>query len=178
MTAVTASDPALLFGYRDDYRNIICKFENARDAVSYWRSKDCCGSPCRLTNGRWYTINDVKIWKETRCKIAMHMLGRLIKLGYGDGTDEVVEGSQIMGSYWWPIVRDAVLERDGKCQLCGHGRSSDLHVHHILPRHCGGSDHPQNLVTLCIPCHKMIHRNKCNEDLNYHKNQTRLEVEE
>lgn len=169
---------AQLFGYRNDFGQITHKFGNAKEALLFWQNKDHRGSPCRLMNGRWCRIKEATIWKETQKKIALHMLRRLIRIGYTeDGTDEVVEGSQIFGGYWWSLVRDAVLERDGKCQLCGHERFSDLQVHHILPRHCGGSDHPMNLITVCVPCHKMIHRNKQNENISYHKSQTRLEVE-
>ena len=31
-------------------------------------------------------------------------------------------------------------------------------VHHIRPRHLGGTDHPRNLVPLCEACHDEIHR--------------------
>ncbi len=120
----------------------------------------------------------VQIWNKTREKTAMHMLERWIKTGYSEsGTDAIVEGSPVFGSYWWPIVRDAVLDRDGnRCQLCGSdGSSAELHVHHIMPRHCGGSDHPVNLVTLCTPCHKMVHRNRRNEGYGFHRRQMRLD---
>jgi 5-methylcytosine-specific restriction protein A len=52
----------------------------------------------------------------------------------------------------WPAIRRFVLERDRqRCQLCGvHG----THVDHIKPRSAGGSDHPSNLQTLCVPCHR------------------------
>jgi len=32
------------------------------------------------------------------------------------------------------------------------------HVHHIIPRHAGGTDHPDNLVKLTIPEHAEAHR--------------------
>lgn len=31
-------------------------------------------------------------------------------------------------------------------------------VHHIRPRHYGGTDHPRNLIPLCKNCHDEIHR--------------------
>ncbi len=50
-----------------------------------------------------------------------------------------------------------VLERDRwRCQLCG--RLADLHIHHIHPRSRLGDDAEENLITLCIHCHRDIHR--------------------
>lgn len=33
-----------------------------------------------------------------------------------------------------------------------------LNVHHIKPVSQGGGDEPENLITLCVECHKEIHR--------------------
>jgi hypothetical protein len=167
------------FGYRDDSGVISRKFTTAKSAILYWMHKEYRGTPCRLINGRWRKFDFAVIRHDTLRRTAMHMLRRQIKLGYCDaGTDAVIEGSSVFGSFWWPIVRDAVLERDGYgCQLCGSTKTDELHVHHILPRHRGGSDHPVNLVVVCIPCHKMIHRARENESFSNHKKQTRLELQ-
>ena len=56
-------------------------------------------------------------------------------------------------------VKAYVRYRDGyKCQVC-KGKSGDdmLHVHHIVFRSQGGTDNPNNLITLCETCHKAIH---------------------
>jgi len=116
--------------------------------------------------------------------VANNDLDALIKQGCYDekGTDEKVKCSEVYGSYWWPIVRAAVLKRDQmKCKMCGTRLHSDngctnYEVHHILPRHAGGSDHPFNLISLCVPCHGLIHHNRKNEVAEYWKKQTRLEV--
>ena len=57
-----------------------------------------------------------------------------------------------------------IRERDGlECRFCGksqerhiseHGHA--LHVHHIIPRSVEGSDHPENLITVCRSCHTTI----------------------
>jgi N6-L-threonylcarbamoyladenine synthase len=55
--------------------------------------------------------------------------------------------------------REYVLFRDQyKCQHC-RGKSKDkiLNVHHVETRKTGG-DSPDNLITLCETCHKIIHR--------------------
>lgn len=61
-------------------------------------------------------------------------------------------------------VKAYVLHRDGyQCQHCkGHGRKQltkdvKLHVHHIVKRSEGGSERPDNLVTLCKVCHDKLH---------------------
>ncbi len=56
-----------------------------------------------------------------------------------------------------PALRWQVFQRDGwKCVACG--RSSHdaviLQVDHIQPRSCGGSDHLDNLQTLCTTCNQ------------------------
>ena len=32
-----------------------------------------------------------------------------------------------------------------------------VHMHHVVPRHKGGSDRPTNLVPLCAACHSLVH---------------------
>lgn len=56
----------------------------------------------------------------------------------------------------WARVRALILERDGhRCVECG--ATTDLHVHHLVPRHLGGHDEPANLITLCAGCHGVRH---------------------
>ena len=53
-------------------------------------------------------------------------------------------------------VREAVLIAHGRrCMSCGEPADE---VHHIRPRHLGGTDHPRNLVPLCEACHDEVHR--------------------
>jgi len=52
--------------------------------------------------------------------------------------------------------RDRVLERDDQsCVSCGD--STDLVVHHIIPRSGGGTNELENLATLCSDCHYFAH---------------------
>ena len=56
---------------------------------------------------------------------------------------------------YWSKVREDVLDRDNySCQLCGKNGNGKLHIHHILKRRQGGSDHYDNLITACPKCHK------------------------
>ncbi|MBU2499992.1 HNH endonuclease, partial [bacterium] len=57
-----------------------------------------------------------------------------------------------------PRVRRRVLARDGhRCQGSGCTNTRFLEVHHVLPRARGGTNRPDNLITLCGACHRHIH---------------------
>ncbi|WP_117363768.1 HNH endonuclease [Natrarchaeobaculum sulfurireducens] len=71
--------------------------------------------------------------------------------GYGEG---------------WEALRRQTLRRDGyACQRCG-ADDRTLQAHHVIPRAAGGPDDLENLVTLCRPCHGVIHqRNRSFDDV-------------
>ena len=55
-----------------------------------------------------------------------------------------------------------VLNRDKyTCQHC-KTKQGTLEVHHIVFRSNGGSDEPDNLITLCRNCHRELHAGKIN----------------
>ena len=54
-------------------------------------------------------------------------------------------------------VKQYVLHRDGyTCQKCKK-EELKLHVHHIVFRSNGGTNSPDNLITLCHLCHEKLH---------------------
>ena len=54
-------------------------------------------------------------------------------------------------------VKAYILDRDAyNCQKCS-AQKVKLHVHHIIFRSQGGTDTPDNLITLCESCHKKLH---------------------
>lgn len=56
----------------------------------------------------------------------------------------------------WQQARQVVLARDRHCcRQCG--TTTDLHIHHRIPRALGGTDEPANLITLCAGCHATYH---------------------
>ena len=56
----------------------------------------------------------------------------------------------------WLEIRSQILLRDHfRCQECGFYKH--LEVHHIVPKSKGGTDDPENLVTLCQRCHSKKH---------------------
>lgn len=57
------------------------------------------------------------------------------------------------------IDKRSIWDRDSyRCQECGiqvaQPRGLRPHIHHVVPRNLGGSDHAKNLITLCQPCHE------------------------
>ena len=83
--------------------------------------------------------------------------------GYGRSIREYPDRPRIpsaregYGLHWKDLSR-MVRERDGwVCHRCGWhavGRNRYfLHAHHIVPRGRGGTDTPDNLISLCLECH-------------------------
>ena len=57
----------------------------------------------------------------------------------------------------WEEQRRSALQRDSySCEDCG-ANDCRLHVHHKIPRSQGGSDHLENLISLCPDCHADRH---------------------
>ncbi len=70
--------------------------------------------------------------------------------------------------YGFENVKSYVLSRDNhtcffKC------KDSKLEVHHIKYRSQGGTDNPNNLVTLCEKCHKKVHKGLLELNIKKHK---------
>ena len=62
-------------------------------------------------------------------------------------------------------IRQMVLDRDEyTCQICGCVKETGLHVHHIMKRKEGGTDHLDNLLTVCPSCHAQADRKLYNPD--------------
>ena len=57
----------------------------------------------------------------------------------------------------WIALRERVWRRDSHaCRRCGVDDRT-IQAHHIVPRGAGGPDVPENLITLCRPCHGVMH---------------------
>ena len=81
--------------------------------------------------------------------------------------DDLISGKEYqegdMLGFW--NIREYVLNRDGhKCQNpnCKHKDKKEqiLKIHHITYRSEGGSDRPENLITLCSKCHTPANHKK------------------
>jgi 5-methylcytosine-specific restriction endonuclease McrA len=58
-------------------------------------------------------------------------------------------------------AKEVVLERDGnRCTVCGTkgSKKNPLTMHHVKYRRNGGTNDPDNLVTLCKTCHELWHK--------------------
>ena len=93
---------------------------------------------------------------------------------YGKRVPEYsMNGSTDQNCHTYKTARNHVLKRDESgCRICERkgkyksvwgslkvwSKGIQLHIHHILFKQHGGSNHPRNLITLCEDCHKSIHR--------------------
>ncbi|THE64752.1 DeoR family transcriptional regulator [Salinadaptatus halalkaliphilus] len=63
-----------------------------------------------------------------------------------------------------PSVRRFIrADRDNKCELCGADGTNDdieLEIHHRIQQADGGTDHPHNLLLICLGCHRRHHGNE------------------
>ena len=63
-------------------------------------------------------------------------------------------------------TRKMVYRRDGfQCAMCSDTRG--LQIHHVIHRSLGGSDFPDNLVTLCWKCHAVAHGQRFDDYPDY-----------
>ena len=63
-------------------------------------------------------------------------------------------------------TRKLVYKRDGyQCAMCSDTRG--LQIHHAVKRSLGGSDFPENLITLCWKCHAVAHGMKFDDYPKY-----------
>ena len=63
-------------------------------------------------------------------------------------------------NYGYENLRHAILARDKyTCQNC-NAKKGVFEVHHLVFKSQGGSDEPENLITLCRKCHKDYHDGK------------------
>ena len=65
-------------------------------------------------------------------------------------------------NYGFANTRAYILFRDSyKCHQCkSKSKNNRLEVHHIIFRENGGSDEPENLITMCKSCHDELHAGK------------------
>ncbi|KKK90226.1 hypothetical protein LCGC14_2725240 [marine sediment metagenome] len=58
-------------------------------------------------------------------------------------------------------LREYIFERDNfTCQKCGNqgDKNNDLNAHHIIPLYKGGPHKVENIITLCVDCHRKEHK--------------------
>ena len=92
-----------------------------------------------------------------------------IRLEIGKFDSQKIANPDIQGEQYqqgtlagWENLKAYAKYRDGyKCRVCGANPKKNpqvrLEVHHIIRRADGGTDTPDNVVTLCDDCHKAHH---------------------
>jgi hypothetical protein len=136
---------------------------------------------CKFRKPRWKNRRDKLDWNPTlRHLLDVHcnLLNKICDLVGLDQTKIHVEYSSFdahklvnpgVHSFWYQLgpqfryqnAKLYVKRRDGyKCQYCSSRNLPDLTIHHIIERINGGSDRPDNLVTVCRACHNKIHDGK------------------
>lgn len=93
-----------------------------------------------------------------------------IRLEIGKFDSQKIANPEIQGEQYqqgtlanWENLKAYAKWRDGyKCRVCGASSRKDpnvrLEVHHIRRKADGGTDTPDNVVTLCDDCHKAHHQ--------------------
>lgn len=70
-----------------------------------------------------------------------------------DGKEKRIDESEMQA-----IRRNLRAQDNNTCRICrNNGRQLELHVHHIIPIDIYGSNHKNNLITLCHKCHNKQH---------------------
>jgi hypothetical protein len=122
------------------------------------RKRSLITDSCPGCNGRHESLTDRFTCE---CRFRMEEAFRSSPAFLEDGsTDDLFEGVPLMiRANMWRKLRTTVVERDRNiCQDCGraleHLPKWYTEVHHIIPRIRGGGDHPANLKTLCVECHR------------------------
>jgi hypothetical protein len=86
--------------------------------------------------------------EETRLKLSLG--------SRGEKTWNYLDGSSLKRGSDWKWIKRKIKERDNYiCQSCGV-INKILQIHHIVPWETVRENHPLNLITLCISCHRRI----------------------
>ena len=54
----------------------------------------------------------------------------------------------------------------GKCRICA--KDQELTINHIVPRFVGGTDNPENLEVLCMPCNSAEYQRIVKEAMRFY----------
>jgi len=108
-----------------------------------------------------------------RCQLAGTIRGSFSR-EEKEAPTSIDEVPKMMRASAWRMIRGGVIERDGGvCRLCGKDLSNVpswlTEVHHIRPKCEGGTDHPSNLVTLCVMCHRRITSEAASAESGVHR---------
>ncbi len=103
-----------------------------------------------------YAIDNHFCDKECETQFKRHNWVREGHPNWEGGKSDLNAVRHLLSEVSWQETARKVRKRDGHvCQMCGEfGVGRSLDVHHIVPVVSGGNNHPDNLITLCISCHR------------------------
>ena len=64
---------------------------------------------------------------------------------------------------WIEIAKHCYKRDNWACKKCGY-KGQRLNAHHIIPWSLSKNDSLNNLITLCVSCHKKIHKDEIKRD--------------
>lgn len=118
--------------------------DDCREKVNYYDSK----------KSKEYSSKRKFINKENYNDIVSATVKEIIKRGI-EGRDNCGISEYYSSYGFTSTLRDCVKQRDNyMCRICG--KNHGLEVHHIIKVKHGGDNNLDNLITLCVSCHRAI----------------------
>jgi 5-methylcytosine-specific restriction endonuclease McrA len=123
-----------------------------------WVNCSWCGDrvykqECMLDSMGDYTIDNHFCNKECESEFKQHNWVREGHPNWKGGAEGVnTVRNSLSEKAWFRVAKE---NREDECANCGvEADGRELDVHHIIPVSAGGTNHPDNLITLCISCHR------------------------
>lgn len=143
-------------------KNIRCQFNSCKFRKPIWKNR----SKHKFQPTHWHLINSHKNllkwifdripFEQSKLHIEYNSFDIQKILNPAIYNWEYQKGDQ----YGFENVKSYVRSRDNYiCQMCGKKVNNIMnHIHHIIWRENGGSDRPNNLMLVCMGCHRKIHK--------------------
>lgn len=143
-------------------------------AVSYesskWTCKCECGSEIKARAGSLKSGNTKSCGCLQKEKASTALINYFKDYREGKGSTENLSTDDQIQRQHFIKLRPSIMKRDDyTCPLCST-RGCKLQVHHIETWKSSPDKRldTKNLVTLCVPCHKMAHENNFKTGLDEH----------
>lgn len=145
-----------------DVDHILWRFQQNGDAnpLAAWRyftSEPEDGPDGKLLLHRYSVITALALMGRRQHRLRQFAVGLACHRLLDDGAKLWRRGRRFYVQRHRARLRAIVFAREQHhCQGCGTG-SLDLELHHRIPEHLGGPNHPDNLLALCRSCHDRAH---------------------
>jgi hypothetical protein len=146
------------------YKLIECAYCGKEKKVLGVRLKErnYCSTKCQL---KYEYENGIRNRKPNKKLYEAHKIkcsGNNSHLWQGGITSET---GKRLNTNEWKKIRKEVYERDNwQCKVCGKHCKRDIQCHHIIPYRISKNDNKDNLITLCVKCHRkqdMLFNRRC-----------------